>query len=113
MGYGIRMADFSDGTSNTFLVGEKHVPQNKNGVGWWDCSMYDGLYPTCHCRSAGPNYPMTTNPNDQGLKFGGGHVVVVLFVFGDGGVRNIPTHIDPNTLALLAARNDGKVIPEW
>jgi prepilin-type N-terminal cleavage/methylation domain-containing protein len=113
MGIGIRMADFSDGASNTFLVGEKHVPMNKNGVGWWDCSSYNGDYYQCSCRAAGITYPLTNNINDTTWKFGSRHTMVVLFVFADGHVANIPSSIDPYTLELLNQRNDGQVIPGW
>ena len=33
MGRGVRFADFTDGLSNTFLIGEKHVPIGKEGIG--------------------------------------------------------------------------------
>ncbi len=112
-GAGLRFADFLDGLSNTIFVGEKHVPIKDFGVGWWDCSSYNGDYFACSCRAGGPNYPLTNNPFDAGWKFGGMHTGVVLFLFGDGGVRNIPTYINPGVLGLLIQRNDGEVIPEY
>src|SRR5262249_22226167 len=39
---GFGFLSFTDGLSNTLLVGEKHVPLGKEGVGWWDCSLYNG-----------------------------------------------------------------------
>ena len=72
------------------MVGEKHIPLHNLGVGWWDCSMYDGLYPPCYSRSAGNNYPLTTDPRSQNLSFGGYHSAVVLFCFGDGGLGPLP-----------------------
>ncbi len=113
MGTGVRFADFSDGMSNTLLVGEKHVPQSKNGVGWWDCSAYNGNYGKCSNRAASRYFPLTTNPNDTGWKFGSRHTGVVLFCFADGGVRTLPEHISPLTLELLGSRNDGQVIPDY
>ena len=112
-GRGYTYASFLDGLSNTLFVGEKHVPFDKFGVGWWDCSMYDALYPPCYSRSAGNNYPLTTDHRSQNLTFGSYHPAVVVFLFGDGGVRNVPAHISPNVLALLACRNDGQVVPEY
>ena len=35
------------------------------------------------------------------------------FLFGDGGVRNIPEYINPYVLGLLIQRNDGQVIPDY
>jgi len=112
-GKGFTYAAFIDGLSNTLFVGEKHVPIDKFGICWWDCSLYDGLYPTCYSRAAGDNYPLTTDNKSQDMVFGGYHQAVVLFCFGDGGVRNIPAHINSHILSLLARRNDGEPPPEY
>jgi prepilin-type N-terminal cleavage/methylation domain-containing protein len=112
-GKGYTHAAFIDGLSNTFFVGEKHVPIDKFGIGWWDCSIYDGLYPPCYSRAAGPNNLLTTDPRSQDLVFGGYHTAVVLFLFGDGGVRNVAANTDKYVLALLAQRNDGQPPPEY
>jgi hypothetical protein len=109
----LRFADFTDGLSNTFLAGEKQVPRRQFGVGWLDCSTYDGEYHQCSTRAASRAFPLTTNPDDPGWKFGSMHTQVVLFVFGDGHVSNIPDTIDPYTLELLNQRNDGQVIPPY
>jgi len=113
LGIGTNINDFPDGMSNTFLVGEKHIPIGKNGVGWWDCSAYNGDYYQCSCRTASRNYGLTTNPNDTTWKFGSRHTLVVLFCFADGHVANIPEFTDPYILELLNQRNDGQVIPPW
>ncbi|MDB5306978.1 MAG: hypothetical protein JWO38_1180 [Gemmataceae bacterium] len=110
---GFRFADITDGLSNTLLVGEKHVPQGKDGVGWWDCSMYNGDYPQCSCRAASRLYPLTTNPSDTGWKFGSRHTGTVLFCFADGRVQRVPETINPYTLELLGMRDDGQVIPDY
>jgi hypothetical protein len=111
LGNGARLLDFTDGLSNSFLVGEKHIPQNKNGYGWWDCSTYNGDYHQCSTRAASALYPLTTNPNDTGWKFGSRHTMVVLFCFADGHVQNIPEMLDPRILELLNQKSDGLVIP--
>ena len=100
-------------TSKTILVGEKHIPINKNGVGWWDCSSYNGDYYQCSCRAASTTYGLTTNPNDTTWKFGSRHTMVVLFCFADGHVANVPEFTNPAILELLNQRNDGQVIPSW
>src|SRR5262249_13929957 len=113
LGTGFRFADFTDGLSNTLLVGEKHVPQDKDGVGWWDCSTYNGNYAKCSTRAASRNFPLTTYPRDTGWKFGGRHPGLVMFCFADGRVQRVPETIDPNVLELLGTRDDGQVIPDW
>jgi prepilin-type processing-associated H-X9-DG protein len=110
---GLRFADFIDGTSGTLLVGEKNVPQGKEGQGWWDNSLYNGDYHTSCSRAAGRSYPLTTNPQDTGWKFGSRHTGVVNFCFADGGVRRLSETIDPLTLELLGMRDDGQVIPDY
>ena len=62
--YGLKFSAFTDGLSNSLLVGEKHVPITKHGNGWWDCSTYDGEYPTCWSRVASRDQLPTTNPRD-------------------------------------------------
>ena len=100
-------------TSSTLFVGEKHVPLGKEGQGWWDNSLYNGDYHTASCRAAGRSYPLTTNPQDTGWKFGSRHTGVVNFCFADGGVRRLPESIDPQILELLGMRDDGQVIPDY
>jgi prepilin-type N-terminal cleavage/methylation domain-containing protein/prepilin-type processing-associated H-X9-DG protein len=110
---GFRFADFTDGLSNTLLIGEKHVPQGQQGVGWWDCSLYNGDYYHCSTRAASRAMPLTTNPRDPGWKFGSLHTQVVQFCFADGHVHALAESINPYTLELLSMRNDGQVIPDY
>jgi prepilin-type N-terminal cleavage/methylation domain-containing protein len=130
-----RIADISDGTSNTFLVGEKHVPQGMFGrlkVG--DGSIYCGVWTTYSGRVAGIGHPLAKGPSDitptvavprpagstgtwrpgndaaYAKKFGSWHTGVCQFAFGDGSVKAVSTSIDEVNLGRLAARNDGEVI---
>ncbi len=109
---GIRFADITDGMSNTVMLGEKHVPQGTVGTGGTDCSIYNGDY-QCSSRALGRNYPITTNPQDTGWKFGSMHTQVVVFCFADGHVQNILELTSSATLELLGQRNDGQVIPPY
>jgi prepilin-type N-terminal cleavage/methylation domain-containing protein/prepilin-type processing-associated H-X9-DG protein len=111
LGSGARLLDFPDGLSNTFLLGEKHVPIAKHGYGWWDCSAYNGDYFQCSARSASRLFPLTTNPKDTGWKFGSRHTMVVQFCFADGHVQTVSEMTDPYVLELLSRREDGEVIP--
>jgi len=111
--HGLPFSSITDGLSNTLLVGEKQVPLRREGVGWWDCSIYNGDYPQCSSRAASRTYPLTTDPRDTGWKFGSLHPGIVLFCFADGGVRPVPERINSAVLELLGMRNDGEVIPDY
>ena len=115
------LAMITDGTSNTFLVGEKHVPQSMFGrakVG--DSSIYNGVWTTYSGRVAGLEDPLAQSPTDvtpssggnafYARKFGSNHPGIVQFGFCDGSVRPIKTSIDTANLRRLAVRNDGEVI---
>ena len=117
----------SDGTSNTFLIGEKHIPVKWFGIGisggnnGGDGSIYNGDHEWHFCRVAGPNYPLATSPTDSSALatsnhhsiFGSYHSGVVQFVFCDASVRALTPGIATATLALLAQRADGQVIPPY
>jgi prepilin-type N-terminal cleavage/methylation domain-containing protein len=118
----------SDGTSNTFLIGEKHIPTKWFGVGTasalgngGDGSIYNGDHEWHFCRVAGPNYPLATGPTDSSAlatsnyhsMFGSYHSGVVQFVFCDASVRALTPGIPTATLALLSQRDDGQVIPQY
>ena len=125
----------TDGTSNTFLVGEKHVPQGMFGrlkVG--DGSIYCGVWTTYSGRIAGIGVPLANGPNDVtptpavprpagstgtwrpgtdavwSKKFGSWHPGVCQFVFCDGSVRALPNSTDVTVLTRLAMRADGQVV---
>src|SRR5262245_22375550 len=111
--YGVRLATFEDGLSNTILIGEKNVPDGHFGDYPWDCTIYDGHNAPCTTRAAGPGFPLATSIRDLGWRFGSHHPHIVLFVFGDGSVRPLPTSIDPYILGLLANRRDKTPIPDF
>jgi hypothetical protein len=110
---GVRLVEITDGLSNTLLVGEKHVPIKEFGVGPLDSSAYNGDYPSCMTRGAGQGVGLATVLDDPGWKFGSYHMAVCQFVFCDGSVQGIHHNINPDTLFLLASRNDGQVIPDY
>ncbi|QDU28471.1 hypothetical protein ETAA8_35720 [Anatilimnocola aggregata] len=117
-----RLSSIEDGTSNTFLVGEKHVPNKMFGrlkVG--DGPIYSGAWSAFPGRIAGIEDPLARGPNDitpsagvvDGIyarKFGSWHPGVCQFVHCDGSTRAVNTTIDSATLRAMAVRNDGEVI---
>jgi len=108
---GIRFSEMRDGLSHTFLVGEKHVPQNFMFQFPWDCGIYDGHNPVCNTRCAGPGFPLANQRNDLGWKFGSYHPGICQFVFCDGSVRSVANGVNEFALGLFANREDGQTIP--
>jgi prepilin-type N-terminal cleavage/methylation domain-containing protein len=105
----LTFADVSDGLSNTFAIGEKHVQIGQLGKSSWDWSCYNGDKETSAERKAGPGKALAkTNLEGSSSIFGSWHTAVCQFAMGDGSVRGIATSIDTATLGILAARNDGK-----
>ena len=110
---GVTFGQITDGLSNTFLVGEKHVPWGHFKEAWWDCSIYDGHNWPCSCRSAGVGFPLADDIRDLGWKFGSYHTFLCQFAFADGSVRPVSTHTSQYVLGLLANRGDGQAIPDF
>lgn len=102
---------FTDGTSHTLLIGEKHIPPTWELMYPYDCNLYSGHNWECHTRAAGPAYPIASAPADTRLVFGGVHPGVVLFAFADGGVRTVKKSVTPFVLGQLAHRSDGLPAP--
>jgi prepilin-type N-terminal cleavage/methylation domain-containing protein len=116
-----RMDSITDGTSNTFLIGEKHVPQGALGrLKAGDGPAFSGAWTTYAGRAAGIEDPLARGPNDLlpstsgdgfwARKFGSWHTGVCQFVFCDGSVKAVRNTIDTANLRRLAVRNDGEVI---
>jgi prepilin-type N-terminal cleavage/methylation domain-containing protein len=122
----IRTRDITDGTSNTFGLGERQSAFAPNG--WagvipgartvfsqqvaarrgvaFDSSPRPAItMAVVHVRSGGPNAP-TGSPGGYNSPHTGG----AQFLQMDGSVRMISENVDLNLFRWLAARNDGRVI---
>ena len=117
-----RLAMITDGTSNTFLVGEKHVPKGFFGwiqtadgnTLWGDGSIYNGDQGQCVARRAGPGSLLALTPNSSsGNLFGSYHPGTVQFAFVDGSVRIVPVAASGDVLSRLVRRDDGESIPNF
>jgi prepilin-type N-terminal cleavage/methylation domain-containing protein len=110
-----RLSDITDGTSTTFLMGEKHVRIGHFGeFGDGDAAYYSGYLFRTAQRVAGQGYPLARTPEDSFIDrtqylFGSFHPGICQFVFVDGAVHAINVTIDTKNLGLLANRHDGKV----
>jgi prepilin-type processing-associated H-X9-DG protein len=114
-----KMADIRDGTSNTFLAGEKCMNADcyeTSGDGGDDDTMYVSAN-TDVCRAAmqvtngtatGPNQDISGF--EQSGFFGSAHASGFNMVFCDGSVRNISYSVDVMAFSCLANRMDGQPI---
>jgi len=108
---GVKFGDISDGTSNTVMAGEKHVPPGSfgNPTPAFDGPAYNG--DKGHSvRSLGSNTMARTPKDPAASKFGSWHTGVCNFVFGDGSVKSLRVSLDSTTQAALASRNGGETL---
>jgi prepilin-type N-terminal cleavage/methylation domain-containing protein len=114
------LTDITDGTSNTLLVGEKHIrPISRDGLNE-DRSVFSSSNAKNALRLAGldpdgvTQYPLDTSDQDAATAsneyFGGPHSGICMFVFCDGSVKGVKNTVDITTLTRLACRNDGMPI---
>jgi prepilin-type N-terminal cleavage/methylation domain-containing protein len=129
------LTTIEDGTSNTLLIGEKHIRPNSRDGKNEDRSVYSANNANNFSRNAGLNInssnveqifrivPSETDQNtttDNNASFGGPHANVCMFVFVDGSVKGLNKTISPGTISggkllpgplhYLAVRNDGVAI---
>ena len=112
----ISLSDVTDGSSNTILIGEAHVPPGKDLTSPYNGPAYYGRYLTNFARIGGPGVPLAHNSLDQRgtvYSFGSDHKGVVQFALTDGSVRPISTSISTRLLGHLTNRKDGRVVSEF
>ncbi|MDP1560891.1 MAG: DUF1559 domain-containing protein [Pirellulaceae bacterium] len=108
----VRLAQITDGASNTYLVGEKYVPRSyyySADFGGDDQAMYLGDDADNRRWTAEPPQSDSQNHHDRFI-FGSAHSMVCHFVMGDGSVRTIDYDIDSQVHRNLGNRSDGQVV---
>ncbi|EGF24784.1 DUF1559 domain-containing protein [Rhodopirellula baltica] len=109
----IRMASVTDGTSSTFLFGEKYVPLDRLAQFPEDSPAYDGDHLPASSRLAGPGLRLANGPSDvlaDMFSFGSWHPAGVHFALVDGSVRMFTPFTDTKVLGSLANRRDARVV---
>ena len=109
----IKLASVTDGQTNTFLFGEKHVPAEMLAQFPEDSPAYDGRHLPASTRLAGPGLRLANGPRDimaDMLSFGSWHPGICHFVLVDGSVRGLSNATDTRLLGNLANRGDARVV---
>lgn len=107
----------TDGTSNTFMFGEKHIRPNSLRGKNEDRSLFGGQNNSIR-RMAGidgaDQRPLRPHWDQNGAlantSFGSRHTSVCLFALCDGSVRPVSFSVSLQTLTRLANRQDGQVL---
>jgi len=126
----VRIADVTDGTSNTILIGETKVSENEfqryDGGGGW--SMYNNsseqqtIQPInwaidrndlswCGDSGAGPLHNIWNWHVTWGAK--SNHPGGAMFAFADGSIHFLNQNLDHRTYQYLGCRNDGQVVSNY
>jgi prepilin-type N-terminal cleavage/methylation domain-containing protein len=115
---GLRMADMTDGLSNTFFVGERCTTMS---LSTWTGAVTGALVPSVrdpgsfsgasalvlgHCGPHLPNDSIVTDADAMSS----GHTSGVQFLFGDGSVHQINNSISQSVYDALATRAGGEAV---
>ncbi len=110
---GRRIAEITDGTSNTILIGDKRM--DRTYLGQYQSDDNEGYtsgwdHDTIRSTNSQP-LPDSNNGSGWGeLRFGSSHTGRFNVVLCDGSVRGISYAIDVTTFSYLGNRSDGQVL---
>jgi prepilin-type N-terminal cleavage/methylation domain-containing protein len=113
----ISIAHIKDGTSNTYLIGEKFLyPKHYESglLGWenetWCTGFNNDNFRTGH---VGPRHDSDKASSGDHLRFGSVHPTVWLMSFCDGSTHAMNYDIDPGTHKNMSNRKDGNTTGEY
>lgn len=112
----VTISDVKDGTSQTILVGEPHVPSDQLSKSPWNGPAYMGRHVTHSSRIGGPGVAIAHHPNDQRASFysfGSAHIGICQFAFADGSARAVSSNLSTQVLASLCHRSDGVQVGDF
>lgn len=107
----VSLKSVHDGSSQTLLAGELHVPHGELNTIPYNGPIFNGQELDSHARLGGPGVPLLTGADDAIGLFGFGsiHPGITNFTFADGSTRGISNHLDSVTLGQLCNREDGQM----
>ena len=119
-----KISQATDGTSNTFLVGEINPTCHDHTDGWWGFNGMGNAHASTSVPpndgTTCPNSPRVTNPACTAMSnwnyswgFKSTHVGGVHFLLTDGTVRFVNENIDYNTYQRLGGKSEGLTIGEY
>ena len=116
----VRIANITDGTSNTYLLGEKYIDplHYADGMDAGDNQPFNTGYDLDSVRwspwDAASNTYLVPAQDQEGVvnyfTFGSAHPSGFNMAFCDGSVHRLSFSIDPNIHACLCNRKDGRPI---
>jgi len=120
-GSSVKIREITDGTSNTMLIGEKHMnaffatsqcqPDDNDGYvgGMQDDVVRWGAFPPAADKYSSVEYTTATLHPDI-FQFGSSHPGGFFCSFCDGAVRFIGFDVDPTVFSGLSTRNGGEAV---
>ncbi len=107
-GSAVRMADVTDGHSNTIMIGDSKFGYWGDGfsccVRVWNDSGHPDVFDT-HWDASPPSSPGSLGNGPQFFSFGSGHRDTCVFALADGSTHNVSKKIDLNVFKAISTRN--------